>query len=145
MFIAEEPRRHRAAGDHEEEAGEDRLRWPRLNLQDTPDAFVPSSLSNRCCFFNQSTVEHTETLNTFLIVYLFSPNMHVIRCLSYLIMLLFCLFVFYCLMRFCLNMNLCTVLCLCARMCLHNKHVTYVFLPAVWLMFILVVNIADVY
>lgn len=53
-------------------------------------------------------------------------------------------FFLYCPMRFCW-LNICTVLCVCARMCMHNKHVTYIFLQAVRLMFILIVNIADVY
>lgn len=76
----------------------------------------PHCSLNYSCSLNQSTVEHTEILYTFLIVYLLSPNVYVFRCFLYLIMLLVCFF--YCLMRFsCLNTNLCTVFCECARAC----------------------------
>lgn len=41
-------------------------------------------------------------------------------------------------------MNLCTVfcatVCACVRMCMHDMHVTYIFVRAVWSMFMLIVS-----
>lgn len=91
--------------------------WPSAILQMLSS---PHCSLNCSCSLNQSTVEHTEILYTFLIVYLLSPNVYVFRCFLYLIMLLVCLF-FYCLMRFsCLNMNPCTVFCECVRACVRT-------------------------
>ena len=45
----------------------------------------------------------------------------------------------------CVSVSVCECVCMCAIMCMHDRHVAYIFVQAVWSMFMLIVNITAVY